>query len=357
MPTPLSPNTYPEGLWREGYKICLEFESKAISTPLPSSDPSCLVCARFLGYMILEAPTDHGRDNISRQIIDCVDEDEQVELMKFCIGHLVRFRTRVENHTSSPSEYISRPSLTDEQCMQDSLHEGPQFHAKAKEMALFRDGYRCVLTGICDTTSYIHNEEVRTACDMRYYANIEGARKTNIRIKPTLLAHIFPEATSAWALGKSQGGDKHQYAATVPMQRYGEGSIQEEEEFDGSMVHCMENVMTLSIDAHYLFNKLQLWLEELLTPHTYRVKAVFPVRYLGIPEIVTFTTPDSVHLPLPSPRCLYLHAVCARVVQLSGAGPYMQTILQDMDDMDDMCALESDGSSADVLEFSLMKLQ
>jgi hypothetical protein len=35
----------------------------------------------------------------------------------------------------------------------------------------------------------------------------------------------------------------------------------------------------------------------------------------------------------------------------------MQTILQDMDDMDDMCALESDGSSADVLEFSLMKLQ
>jgi hypothetical protein len=43
---------------------------------------------------------------------------------------------------------------------------------------------------------------------MRYYANIEGARKTNIRIKPTLLAHIFPEATSAWALGKSQGGDK-----------------------------------------------------------------------------------------------------------------------------------------------------
>jgi hypothetical protein len=159
------------------------------------------------------------------------------------------------------------------------------------------------------------------------------------------------------------------------MQRYGEGSIQEEEEFNGAMVHCMENVMTLSIDAHYLFNKLQLWLEELVTfhicfselvlneailqptPHTYRVKAIFPVRYLGIPETVTFTTPDSVHLPLPSPRYLHLHAVCARVVQLSGAGPYMQTILQDMDDMDDMCALESDGSSADVLESSLMKLQ
>jgi hypothetical protein len=43
------------------------------------------------------------------------------------------------------------------------------------------------------------------------------------------------------------------------MQHNGEGSIQEEEEFDGAMVHCMENVMILSIDAHYLFNKLQLW--------------------------------------------------------------------------------------------------
>ena len=57
-------------------------------------------------------------------------------------------------------------------------------------------------------TSYIHNEEVRTACDMRYHANVEGGRKTNIRITPTLLAHIFPEAISAWASGESQGGDK-----------------------------------------------------------------------------------------------------------------------------------------------------
>jgi hypothetical protein len=107
MPAPLSPNTYPEGLWREGYKICLEFESKAImiSTPLPSSDPSCLVCARFLGYMILEAPTDRGRDNISRQIIDCVDEDELVELMRFCIGHFVRCGER--------PLYLSRPVSSD----------------------------------------------------------------------------------------------------------------------------------------------------------------------------------------------------------------------------------------------------
>jgi len=45
-------------------------------------------------------------------------------------------------------------------------------------------------------------------------------------------------------------------------------------------------------------------------------KRLFPSR---CQKIVTFTTPDLVNLPLPSPTYLAIHAACAKVAHLSGA--------------------------------------
>jgi hypothetical protein len=40
----------------------------------------------------------------------------------------------------------------------------------------------------------------------------------------------------------------------------------------------------------------------------------------GFPKYVTFTTPDPVKYPVPSPEYLGLHAACAKFAHLSGAG-------------------------------------
>ena len=66
-----------------------------------------------------------------------------------------------------------------------------------------------------------------------------------------------------------------------------------------------------------------------------------------------FTTPDPVKLPLPSPDLLALHAACAQVAHLSGAGEYLDRILEDMEQMD---VLAHDGTSSDVLYHALMTL-
>ena len=65
---------------------------------------------------------------------------------------------------------------------------------------------------------------------------------------------------------------------------------------------------------------------------------------------VTFTSPDPVKLPVPSPWYLDLHAACCRVAHLSGAGQCIDDILRDMEDTQ---VLSQDGSSAEVLKYAL----
>jgi hypothetical protein len=83
-PTPLPPNSYSDELAKEAYDLCLKLES---DSP-PGSQR--LVFARFLGHMIREAPAPAGRDNISKEIVGCIGEDDLEQLAKLYILHLVR---------------------------------------------------------------------------------------------------------------------------------------------------------------------------------------------------------------------------------------------------------------------------
>lgn len=66
---------------------------------------------------------------------------------------------------------------------------------------------------------------------------------------------------------------------------------------------------------------------------------------------VTFTSPDPEKLPLPSPEYLAIHAACAKVANLSGAGEYIDNVVRDLEDTS---VLSKDGSSAELLEFALL---
>ena len=70
-------------------------------------------------------------------------------------------------------------------------------------------------------------------------------------------------------------------------------------------------------------------------------------------SIITFTTPDPVKLPVPSPSYLELHAACCRVANLSGAGEYIDKVLRDMEDIQ---VLSQDGASAEALQYALWPL-
>jgi hypothetical protein len=82
-PSPYSPAT----LWDDAYNKCLTLES-AVAPSTMTFPP--LICARFLGYIILKAPTDEGCTNFSTKVHDCVDDVALFELAEKYISCFLR---------------------------------------------------------------------------------------------------------------------------------------------------------------------------------------------------------------------------------------------------------------------------
>lgn len=141
-----------------------------------------------------------------------------------------------------------------------------------------------------------------------------------------------------------------EYAASVlaVLKRFG----YDVNSINGEKVHSLYNVMTMELNIHDKFDRLELWFEETANPNCYNVRK--PETFLLPEDQVTFTTPDPVKLPLPSPRLLALHAACAKVAHLSGAGEYIDRILEETEGI---CVLAHDGTSSEVLHHALMTLE
>jgi len=166
----------------------------------------------------------------------------------------------------------------------------------------------------------------------------------------TQAAHIFPASTNKHIATGEERHPKTDYAATAwaVVDRF--GGVKVTEELNGANIHRLGNVMTMQVDVHMKFDSLGIWFEETGTPNKYNICARRQANLAGLPPTVTFTTTDP-RLPLPDPRYLRVHAACARVAHLSGAGECIDRVIRDMQYTD---VLAPDGSSAEVLDFALM---
>ena len=93
MPQPLPLNPYAVGSFHsDAYVSCVNMEAYALGLPPQDRGPSVLVCARFLGYMILHAPPGQGRNNISTEIASCNNNFTRLcEVACKYIDHFVRW--------------------------------------------------------------------------------------------------------------------------------------------------------------------------------------------------------------------------------------------------------------------------
>ncbi|KAI0312630.1 hypothetical protein OF83DRAFT_1145133, partial [Amylostereum chailletii] len=164
----------------------------------------------------------------------------------------------------------------------------------------------------------------------------------------TQLGHVMPEST-CFDVETSKSPERD-YAAAVfaVLSRFG----YDVGRLKGDKIHLLYNVMTFQSDVHDCFNRLELWFERTDIPNCYNIKTVMPG--LLTPEQatgVTLTTPDPAHLPLPDPNLLALHAACAKVAHLSGAGEHVDRIFRDIEEIG---VLAEDGGSAEVLYQALL---
>ena len=92
MATPLPLNSFDlthQFASRCAYIKCLDLENRH-ATVAKSGNLTVLICARFLGYMLVEAPSDAGRQNIASEIIRCPSDEALQALAELYKNHFMR---------------------------------------------------------------------------------------------------------------------------------------------------------------------------------------------------------------------------------------------------------------------------
>jgi hypothetical protein len=88
---PLPPNPFhPENdvALHDAYQRCFDNEKEATST-LPGTTTTALIYARFLGYLLLELPTNEGRRVLGHEILECVSDNLDIWGKRY-VDHLIR---------------------------------------------------------------------------------------------------------------------------------------------------------------------------------------------------------------------------------------------------------------------------
>ncbi|KAF9064042.1 hypothetical protein BDP27DRAFT_1426261 [Rhodocollybia butyracea] len=115
-------------------------------------DKDKLIRARVLGFILLLAPTDTVRAEVVRTIVSCASHTGLYELRDMYIEFFIRPfkknkgpRTAVLSSHHSLSTFDARKKVA-----KDEMHQVPETHQEVKKRALFRDGYRRLVTKVFD---------------------------------------------------------------------------------------------------------------------------------------------------------------------------------------------------------------
>ncbi|KAG8938888.1 hypothetical protein FRC04_007344 [Tulasnella sp. 424] len=345
-PQPLPANDYPsDSPHFHAYERCLELERSEEKASGNSSIPP-KICGRILGYMMREAPTSDGCDNVQREIESCESDEVLHALAHFYAMFFLRLFKKSKGPIPESSSHPSRPSFDETQdTILNLLREAPKSNSAVKKLALIRDNYRCVVTGAYDWVTCQERRENDPT-----FEEPETAQFTQ-------LAHIFPDSLNqdlVWPAGLP--GRKANYSATAwaVVQRFGQVNVITES-LNGPNIHRVENALTMCQIVRELFDRLELWFEATDVPNTYRMCSNNPATFkLALPPIPPKVTLRSTNSSIALPRSDYLriHAACAKIAHLSGAAEYFQTILKEWEERP---VLASDGGSADVLRFLLAR--
>ncbi|KIM35294.1 hypothetical protein M413DRAFT_32599 [Hebeloma cylindrosporum] len=249
------------------YNICLSLE-KSLQLAVDKGEDvgNNLIYIRILGYLMHYMPTDRGLRKLIEEINSCVDDSALLGVGNVYYDQFIRaFRAnRNPNQT-----YFASPAVfdtSDSDIADGSLDEAQQSHASATQKALLRDGYRCVVTQIHDSNSIIRHKIPQAI--QSFDADPDQ------KLVFTYGTHIIAKSSNG-NIGNDE--DKRNYEGTMwaVMERFGYDTLPEE--LNGSKIHRLENVMTLSSDVHQYFDQLSIWFTAIPgIPNKYKLESSYP---------------------------------------------------------------------------------
>ncbi|KAH8082008.1 hypothetical protein BXZ70DRAFT_901214 [Cristinia sonorae] len=243
----------------------------------------------------------------------------------------------------TPVSHPSRPSFNDTKTrVLRQIQSTDITSMEIKELALFRDGYKCLLSGFYDRDSLRHYPEVAELFEQEM--GLSGV---------TQCAYIFPEtAQSIEKVIRQTFSGVLTFLARFGLEK-------EVKNLLGGRINSLANILTLQADLRIEFDRGNLWFEPVNDqPDTYDVvyDKYTNTHVRPFPDRVTFIlNPDIVHAcqqkgiqppALPSRMLLATRAACSRVLHMSGAAEQINIILRDIEEVG---VLAKDGSAADLL--------
>ncbi|KAI9437453.1 hypothetical protein H4582DRAFT_277290 [Lactarius indigo] len=352
MPQPLPENVPPhlghsekiEGI-RKAYSTLLKIQEAIGTRESRESHEQKLIHVRILGYLIREGPSLTASEFVAEEVNSYEEDEDQIDKAgeRYYLHYLRPFK-RYRGRTPESSHSSCHTFETRKEMMMEMLRQAdkpPRNHSAAKKKALVRDDYQCIVSGRYDPKFVMKNDELK--------AEVLSSR---LPIGVTQCAHIMPDSINR---NISDSKDKHEHAASMWAILSCFGYEDLPDRLKGSEIHGLDNVMTLDLFHHHWFDRLDLWFEAVEgSPNTYTIKAtdtVYLVSCKADDRRITLTSAFA-DLPLPNPVYFEIHAACCRVAHLSGAGEYMNKVLEDMEDTS---VLSEDGSSAHILSFVLQQ--
>ncbi|KAJ7199427.1 hypothetical protein GGX14DRAFT_661963 [Mycena pura] len=239
-------------------------------------------------------------------------------------NHLMRVFRSNGGPAPKLSDHSSRPSLdaTRDEVINDIRNRTTL--SGARSFALVRDGYRCMLTEQYDLESSV------TYPELVKRAAVEGRT-----LAGTQCAHIFSETAV-------EGKANLEYAAGVMAILEAFDLTSKIEHLVSRNVHKDFNILTIQTDLHLLFDRLEIWLEEVIgEPNTYTVCSVddrVSMTARPPPRRLTFRVdPDleaaCVAKGTPLLRCRRrIRAACSRVAHMSGAAEQVDRLVRDLEE-------------------------
>ncbi|KAG8734176.1 hypothetical protein FRC10_011922 [Ceratobasidium sp. 414] len=271
---------------------------------------------RVCGWMMIHAPWAAGQAYVATCIGDSANDKDVIAWGSWFLLMFLLVKAMLNKPTPTPSDHPSRPDLDVTRAeILASLNVAPQNHGSARKRALVRDNYRCMLSGAVDSSSFKASTQLQ---------NTPG-----INVVPTECTHILPQY-----LGQELGDP---FRASTHISCFGDVRAAE---LNGPEMHNLRNILTLQCDCHASFDSLDIWLEPIDVCHN---PPVLPAMMTDTPSHFQGTEHQ---LALPERRYLALHAAYAKVVNMSGAGEFIDKFL---DDAAETKVLSGDGSSGELL--------
>jgi len=301
------------------------------------------VAGRTLGYALVFAPSDAGRDCVAREVNACNGDIERLA----ALAHLYIFGlVRVFKNPKGPTPAITADQSPDVRFSQQTmLHKGSlkapgEQPASLRQQLLYREKYRCALTGHIDRASSDKAEQSPELFpDLAPLFASQPPAVTGDLLYDLEVAHIISQSLTDGIGGLTDAARaKLDWAssASAILDRF--SGIDVKQLLGGTDLHSAINGFMASNEAHALFDRLDFCLlpamdsQDQIIPDTYDILYLYRHRNSRILPRVTFTPRvlNGKTIPPPSSVLLGLHAACARIAHMSGAADILDKFDRDI---------------------------